>query len=53
MVQLRKDEVKFLREKGLGKFIVGKTCNGKRYAEESQAVLRALKKYNESVLVEG
>lgn len=48
LVQLRRDEVAHLRRLGLGKFIIGQTCTGKKYAEENRRILEALKKYNAS-----
>ena len=53
MIYLRKDEVAYLRANGLGRFIIGRTCHGKKYAEEDRAVLAALRKYNAERIVEG
>ena len=51
LIYIRKDEVEHLRKNGLGRFILGKTCHGKKYAEEDTLVLNALRKYNSNRMV--
>lgn len=53
LIYIRKDEEKYLRSIGLGHFILGKTCHGKKYAEEDKAVLEAMKNYNSKLIKEG
>lgn len=52
MVFVRKDEVDYLQKNGLGKYIIAKTCYGKKFAEENRHVLEALKNYNALSVVE-
>lgn len=52
MIQVRKDEVKHLQKIGLGKYVIAKTCHGKKYAEGNKRVMEALKKYNASGVME-
>lgn len=53
MVFVRKDEIEYLNYHGLGRFIIAKTCYGKRFAEEDRRVLAALKEYALSNAWEG
>lgn len=52
LIQIRKDEVKHLQKIGLGKYIIAKTCHGKKFAEENRKVMEALRKYNASGIME-
>ena len=52
MICVRKDEVKHLYAIGLGRFVIGKTCHGKKFAEGDKRVLIALKKYNARLVME-
>ena len=53
MIYVRKDEIEYLNKMGLGKYVIAKTCHGKKFAEEDRKVLVALKKYNSSLITEG
>lgn len=46
MIFVRKDEVEYLKKKGLEEYIIGKTCHRKKFVEEHYKVLRALGEYN-------
>jgi len=48
LIYIRKDEVEHLQSIGLGKYIIAKTCTGKKFAEENKRVMEALKKYRAS-----
>lgn len=52
MIQIRKDEVKHLQKIGFGKYVIAKTCHGKKFAEENRKVMEALRKYNASGIME-
>ena len=46
LIFVRKDEVEYLKKKGLEGYIIGKTCHGTKFVEEHWKVLRALEAYN-------
>lgn len=46
LLQVRKDEVEFLKKNGLAHEVLAKTCHGKYFAVESPAVLKMLDRYN-------
>ena len=50
MIQLYAGEEAYLKKIGLGEYVLGKTCHGKKFAQEHGAVLAALKKLRESKL---
>lgn len=50
MIPIRKDEVKYLTKIGMERYIIGKTCHGKKFVEENSKVLLALRKYNASIV---
>lgn len=44
LIQLYTGEEAYLKSLGLGQYILGKTCHGKKFAQEEDNVLNALRK---------
>lgn len=44
LIQLYTGEEAYLKSLGLGQYILGKTCHGKKFAQEEDSVLNALRK---------
>lgn len=48
MIQLYAGEEAYLKQLGLGQYILGKTCHGKKFAQEEKNVLTALRKLRQA-----
>lgn len=48
LIQLYAGEEAYLKQLGLGQYILGKTCHGKKFAQEEKNVLTALRKLRQA-----
>ena len=48
MIQLYAGEEAYLKQLGLDQYILGKTCHGKKFAQEEKNVLTALRKLRQA-----
>lgn len=49
LIQIRRDEVNYLRGNGLKQYVLYRTVHAKYYAEEHAKVQAALLRYNQSI----